>query len=335
MALKSKQKTKHIPSLMEEFETYLSDRQDLRPGTIISYKQAFLRAGTLLDVPIDELRFSDFKHQYAYLRYDKGYKPASIELLNNLIVPTLNLAVRDDILIKNPAIGAYREIARGDAWKTAPRQAVSAETQAAFLTYIHHSGMYKKWENFFILLFGTGLRIGEAVGLRWEDISFKNKTIKVSRAISYRDKQYHVGPPKSAAGLRMIPMIPAVREALLRENQLARLTKVPKDRCVPGKTGYVFVNSKGKIHNPITVNQAIKNIVHAYNSEHLDNPIREFSVHQIRHAFCQRLCEQDVNIKVIQSVMGHSDFETTMNIYAEVSEAKIVKDFDGLAEKIV
>ena len=104
---------------------------------------------------------------------------------------------------------------------------------------------------------------------------------------------------------------------------------------VYSKTEYIFLNSKGKIHYPTTVNQAIKNIVHAYNKEHLDNPISEFSVHQIRHAFCQRLCEQDVNIKVIQSIMGHSDFETTMNVYAEVSEKKKIDEFEELEGKMI
>lgn len=325
----------HIPTLMQAFETYLADRRDLRESTLITYREIIKKAEHLLDMPINEIKFSDIKHHYAYLRYDKGYKPAYIELLNSLIVPTLNLAVRDDILIKNPAIGAYHEVARGDAWKITHRKAVDAKTQEIFLTYIHNTTRFKRWENLFILLFGTGMRIGEAVGLKWEDISFKSKMIQVRRSISFRNKEYIEGPPKSAAGFRTIPMLPAVREALLRENQIAKLTKVPKDKNVPGKTGYIFLNSKGKIHCPVTINQAIENIVHAYNKEHLNNPIEVFSVHQIRHAFCQRLCEEDVNIKVIQSIMGHSDFETTMNVYAEVSEGKIVSEFEELEGKMI
>ena len=321
----------NYPTLMEEFEVYLADRRDLRDGTVLSYRQSIKRAQHLLDVPINELRFSDFKHQYAHLRYDLGYKPASIELLNSLIVPTLNLAVRDDILIKNPAVGAYHEVARGDDWRLTHRSAIDKETQDAFLTYVHHSATFRCWENLFIVMFGTGMRIGEAVGLKWEDISFKDKMIKVQRSISFRGGEYIEGPPKSSAGLRTIPMLASVREALLRENQLARLCKVPKDRSsVPGKSGFVFLNSKGKVHCPATVNQAIKNIVMNYNREHADNPIEVFSAHQIRHSFCQRLCEQDVNIKVIQSVMGHSDFETTMNIYAHISEGKKIAEFEEL-----
>ena len=67
----------------------------------------------------------------------------------------------------------------------------------------------------------------------------------------------------------------------------------------------------------------------------MDNPISEFSVHQIRHSFCSRLVDQDVNIKVIQAVMGHSDFQTTMNVYAEVSEKKKLDEFEELEGKMI
>lgn len=48
--------------------------------------------------------------------------------------------------------------------------------------------------------------------------------------------------------------------------------------------------------------------------------IRHFSVHNLRHTFCTRFCENETNIKIIQDIMGHSDISTTMNIYAEATE---------------
>mgnify|MGYP000842614751 CR=1 FL=1 len=47
--------------------------------------------------------------------------------------------------------------------------------------------------------------------------------------------------------------------------------------------------------------------------------IRDFSVHNLRHTFCTRFCENETNLKVIQEIMGHSDISTTMNIYAEAT----------------
>ena len=59
-----------------------------------------------------------------------------------------------------------------------------------------------------------------------------------------------------------------------------------------------------------------------------------FTCHSLRHTFCARFCENETNLKVIQSVMGHVDIGTTMNIYAEVSEAKKKQSMEALATKL-
>ena len=61
--------------------------------------------------------------------------------------------------------------------------------------------------------------------------------------------------------------------------------------------------------------------------------IPDFSCHIIRHTFCSRLCENETNIKVIQSVMGHADAETTLNIYAQVFDAKKTETMNEISDK--
>ena len=324
-----------IPTLMQAFENYLADRKDLRITTIMSYKDSLKRAESLWNVPIDQIKYSDIKHLYSSLRYDEGYKPASIELLNSVLLPTFNQAVRDDIIVKNPVQGVYKEVARGREWRSYHKSAVSAETQRCFLDYIHNSPEFRHWENFFIFLFGTGCRIGEAIAIRWEDISFIDGEIHINRSVYYKNGKYYQDLPKTEAGIRTIPILDEVGQALVRESQVAKLTKAPIDGNVPGEKGLIFTSRKGKMLYASTVNNAIKNIINRHNTEHPDRPMESFSVHQIRHSFCTRLCEQDVNVKVIQSVMGHSNFKTTMDIYAEVSEKKKVDVFRGLSGKIV
>lgn len=53
--------------------------------------------------------------------------------------------------------------------------------------------------------------------------------------------------------------------------------------------------------------------------------------HNLRHTFCTRLCERETNLKVIQSIMGHKDIQTTMDIYAEATEEKKQETFEHLA----
>ena len=85
---------------------------------------------------------------------------------------------------------------------------------------------------------------------------------------------------------------------------------------------------------PISTQAYSKEIIAACR-EHRDPVIiPRFSCHIIRHTFCARLCENETNIKVIQSVMGHKDIQTTMNIYAEVSDQKISDVFKEINENI-
>ena len=96
-------------------------------------------------------------------------------------------------------------------------------------------------------------------------------------------------------------------------------------------TGFVFCNRYGNVMNAQSVNRAIKRISSAYNAteeveakkEHREPVLLpNFSAHSLRHTFCTRLCERETNLKVIQSIMGHKDIQTTMDIYAEATEEK-------------
>ena len=84
-------------------------------------------------------------------------------------------------------------------------------------------------------------------------------------------------------------------------------------------------------------------IIRACNAEEEERAKREkrepellphFSAHHLRHTFCTRFCENETNVKVIQSVMGHKSIETTMDIYAEVSEAKKKEALDNLSANL-
>ena len=60
----------------------------------------------------------------------------------------------------------------------------------------------------------------------------------------------------------------------------------------------------------------------------------EFSCHHLRHTFCTRLCENETNLKVIQTVMGHKDIQTTMDIYADCTEDKKKEVIQKIENKI-
>ena len=112
---------------------------------------------------------------------------------------------------------------------------------------------------------------------------------------------------------------------------------------IDGYSGFIFTNRMGYVHNPQTINRAIERVRIAANAKEEERAkaehrkplvIRHFSAHNLRHTFCTRFCENETNIKVIQEIMGHSDISTTMNIYAEATEAKKKESFESLEGKI-
>lgn len=109
------------------------------------------------------------------------------------------------------------------------------------------------------------------------------------------------------------------------------------------QSGFIFINRFGMIHNPASINRAIRRIYEAYNAEEIVKAKKEkreplliphFSCHHLRHTFCSRFCENETNIKVIQQIMGHASVETTMDIYAEVNDGKLQESMEALARNL-
>ena len=229
--------------------------------------------------------------------------------------------------------------------KTGVRYALTIPQQRAFMEYIATHPVYFHWWPIFTIFLGTGCRIGEVLGLRWEDIDYEKRIISINHNLTYypvgedRASENHISTPKTEAGMRTIPMLDTVKDAfeMIWEEQKENGWT---DAEIDGMTGFVFCNRYGNVMNAQSVNRAIKRISSAYNAteeveakkEHREPVLLpNFSAHSLRHTFCTRLCERETNLKVIQSIMGHKDIQTTMDIYAEATEEKKQETFEHLA----
>ena len=180
------------------------------------------------------------------------------------------------------------------------------------------------------------MRVGEIVGLRWCDIDLEESIINVNHTLVYYNKgdgngcSYAVNTPKTKAGNRTIPMMDFVKEAFLQEKKNQEETGVSCKAMVDCYTDFIFVNRFGDVQNQATLNKAIRRIIRDCNDEVFlkakPNDKKEpvllppFSCHSLRHTFTTRLCEEGVNIKVIQDILGHKDISTTLDIYADVTK---------------
>jgi len=332
------------------FEKYMSMKLELKPSTRTNYKKLFrcyIKDGLGLQ-PVGSIKYSDIKRFYLLLHHEKGLNSNTIHTVHTILHPVFALAVRDGFIRTNPAQNVYTELKRQYGWEGGKRHALTEQQQSAFMEYVRNSPRYSRWLTMFIVLLGTGCRVGEIIGLRWEDCDFDENIISINHNIIYcpagNDKsyQYHISTPKTKAGNRIIPMLSAIRNALLEEQSRQSQTGF-NQTIIDGYSGFIFQNHIGGICSPCSINRAIAKIIRDYNAEKLQAAekaqripmlLPHFTVHNFRHTFCTRFCENETNIKVIQEIMGHADISTTMDVYNEATRELKKASFANLEDKI-
>ena len=337
-------------SVNDTFDRYMSTKYNLRESTKSSYLYTYDHyvRDSFGKKRIADIKYSDVLQFYYYLLNEVKISLGTLDTVHCLLHPTFQLAVRDEIIRNNPTDGVMKEISRESGKNRGIRHALTVEQQRAFMEYIANHPIYYHWWPMFTVLLGTGCRIGEALGLRWQDLDYDKRTISINHSLSYYQKPesnksvLRISKPKTEAGIRTIPMLDIVKDAfeMLYEEQLENGFNESE---IDGMSGFIFCNRFGTVPNPQTVNHTIKRIANSYNADEVVRAKKErrdpiilpnFSCHHLRHTFCTRLCENETNLKVIQSIMGHRNIETTMDIYAEATEEKKQESFENLAAKL-
>ena len=149
--------------------------------------------------------------------------------------------------------------------------------------------------------------------------------------------------PKTESGIRNIPMVDTVYMAFVEEKSRQDEEDTSCISEIDGMSGFIFGNRFREVYVPESVNRNLRRITENYNAMEEVRAAKEkreavllphFSCHHLRHTFCARLCEADVNIKVIQTIMGHKDIQTTMDIYAEVTGDKKKKSLEEIFDQM-
>lgn len=345
-------------TLNDLFEKYMGMRPGIKSTTRICNLNVWERyiRDSLGGKEVAKISYSDIKSFYLYLLWEKpnqqtgekGLSLLTVQSVHALICSVLNLAKKDKIIRDNPSEGVFEEIkseSRSRLEKDNKQvKSLTASQQKNFLLYVKNHIAYVKWYNLFIVLFGTGMRIGELCALRRDDLDFEKDIIHINFTLHYykgvndTKHNFHMSTPKTSAAKRNIPMFPEVKEALLR--QLEVQLKIGNNKAVvDGYSGFVFQTSRGNPMLYTEVDDEITLIVSNYNKEEGIRAEREnrkeeylpyFSAHDIRHTFATRMAENNANQLVMKKVMGHTSISTTLDIYAEVMDTEERECFDDL-----
>jgi integrase len=324
-------------TLNDMFKVYMNNNIKLKPSTRANYLYLwdfYVKEEPFANMPLPQIHRSDILAFYTKL-LKHGFAINSLESINTIVHPTLEMAVDDDYIRKNPSKGIYRKLKTdGSAPKPKRRIALTKTQQQNFLRFIAKSPTYSHWLPIMTVLLGTGMRVAECTGITKSDINLSENTISVNHNLIYRvidgKAGFHITTPKTESGTRIIPILyPEVAEQL--RLQIETIDALyPDDQLVLGGVhGFVFRNRTGSFMSAHNINRAIERISVTYNMEEMDQAELEdrepdllphFSVHNLRHTFCTRLCESTNDVKFIQQVMGHADFSTTMDIYTHITQ---------------
>ena len=317
------------------YNSWIQLKRGLKDNTFSNYKYMYTQfvepdfgKNKLVD-----LKRSDVRGFYNFLAEERHIQVNTIDSIHTVLHQVLELGVEDDYLRYNPSDNALKELKKARNFETKRRRALTVPEQELFESFLSKQGQYHKWYPIFIIMLYTGMRVGEITGLRWCDIDLEDETISVNHTLVYYDKRdeerctFSINTTKTKAGDRTIPMLPKVKDAFLMEKEYQEECGLRSKAVVDGYRDFIFVNRFGNVQHQGTLNKALRRIIrdcnydvlYRYHSEDV-TILPKFSNHSLRHTFTTRMCEAGVNIKAMQSILGHADAETTLDIYAEATK---------------
>ena len=259
----------------------------------------------------------------------EGYSSGYIENTRQTMNMIFHQAAMNGIIIINPVEKSILPKVESEE-RNPRRRALTEQEQKAFLECAAKRKPF--YADIFSVGFFTGMRIGEINGLEWRDIDFEKMEIHVNGTmIKIAGKDYYKGPVKTGESKRTIPMLPEIAKRLRRHKvEQAKLRMMLGDKWQPvkGLEHLVFTTMFGKPLMTLSVGRYIDSTVNAVNraeekkaaAEHRKPELMEtFCPHAMRHTFATRALERGIPPKVVQSYLGHSTIDVTMNIYTHVT----------------
>ena len=193
---------------------------------------------------------------------------------------------------------------------------MTEEQEEKLLSFVKNDRTYCKYHDAIVLLLKTGLRISEFCGLTVSDLDFENRIINVDHQL-LRNKEvgYYIETPKTKSGVRQVPMSDEacqIFQKVLKERGKAETI------VIDGYSDFVFLNQKGYPMTGACYTSTFGNLVKKYNKNHEDK-LPNITPHILRHTFCTRLANKNMNPKSLQYIMGHANISITLNLYAHAS----------------
>ena len=260
------------------------------------------------NVPLQEITPSMLNGLYSKLlvsgRADGGggLAPNTVRNAHVVLHKALNDAVRWGLLSKNPS--EFADPPRVPMSTT--MRIWNADEVRAFLDSTETDRLQAAW----VLAATTGMRRGEILGLRWDDIDLEARRLAVRRALVTSDYELSFSPPKTARGRRVVALDPETVR-VMRKHRVSQA----EERLAMGDAyrdqDLVFCQEDGSPVHPDRFTKIFKNLVSA-------TGLPSIRLHDVRHSYATLALEAGVHPKVVSERLGHASIGITLDTYSHV-----------------
>jgi len=293
---------------------------------------------------IDELgsiplkRITKPMYQSHINKLSKRFSPNYIDSIHTTGNLIFTHAIRLDLLQTSPTAGFVKpknhksiEEIENDNLK---EEFLELNELKAFLYIAQKSGLYMDYLIFVTLAY-TGLRVGEMVSLKWYDFDLKERTLRITKTYYNPNNnkiEYQLLTPKTKSSIRTIKIDERL-VTLLKEHRKEQMKLKMKQRLIYNDLNFIFAENTGYPRVLKQVGLRLQRLMAL--TDIIDKRI---TPHSFRHTHTSLLIEAGAGIKEIQERLGHSDINTTMNIYAHMTkniEEKTSHKFSQLTKGLI
>lgn len=303
-------------TVLEQVEKYISQKTGVRHNTRSNYNFVVnvIKKEAFGQKRIDKIKVSDAKEWLIKMQQIDGRGYSSIHTIRGVVRPAFQMAVDDDLLVKNPFEFQLNTVVVNDS---VTREAITRKQERDLLEFVKNDKYFCKYYDGIYILFNTGLRISEFVGLTKKNLDFENNRIIVDHQLQRtRDMKYIIEDTKTENGELMMPMTPEVKEAFQR---ILASRKNPKvEPMVDGYNGFLYLDKNGRPMVALHWEKYFQHIREKYNKIYRVQ-MPKVTPHVCRHTFCSNMAKSGMNPKTLQYIMGHSDISVTLNVYTHLN----------------
>ena len=302
-------------TVLELVEKYVLQKTGVRHNTEAGYRTVInmLKKDKFGQKKIGSVKLSDAKLWLIKLQQTDGRSYSSIHSIRGVLRPAFQMAMDDDLIRKNPFEFQLATVIVNDS---VTREAISRKQERQFLQFVQQDNHFCKYYEGIYILFKTGMRISEFVGLTISDIDMDKRTIDINHQLQRkRDGEYIIEDTKTNAGTRVLPMTDDVYECF--EKILANRRKPKVEPMVQGRIGFLYLDKNDKPMVALHWEKYFEHICEKYNKIYKVQ-MPKVTPHVCRHTYCSNMAKSGMNPKTLQYLMGHSDIGVTLNTYTHL-----------------